>query len=90
MRTEEHTGREWIAVARCTVARLMRRIGLKDVVRGKVVKTTIGDKAAPCPLDRVNRQFWAPVPNIHLALVALGCAIVCLNQIRRLFLDVLY
>ena len=56
--------REGIAVARCTVARLMRRMGLKGVVRGKVVKTTTGDKATPCPLDRVNRQFRAPAPNL--------------------------
>ena len=56
-------GREGIAVARCTVARLMRRMGLQGVVRGKPVKTTISDKAAPCPADRVNRQFQAPRPN---------------------------
>ena len=55
--------REGIDVARCTVARLMRSMGLKGVVRGKPVKTTISDKATPCPLDRVNRQFQAPQPN---------------------------
>ena len=55
--------REGIDVARCTVARLMRSMGLKGVVRGKPVKTTISDKAVPCPLDRVNRQFQAPRPN---------------------------
>lgn len=49
--------REGTAVARCTVERLMRRLGLRGVMRGKVVKTTIGDARAPCPLDRVNRQF---------------------------------
>ena len=56
-------GREGIAVARCTVARLMRTMGLQGAVRGKPVRTTISDKAAPCPLDRVNRQFQAPRPN---------------------------
>ena len=56
--------REGIAVARCTVARLMRRMGLKGVVRSKAVKTTIGNKATPFPLDRVNRQFRAPAPNL--------------------------
>ncbi|MEF2546388.1 IS3 family transposase [Aurantimonas sp. E1-2-R+4] len=56
--------REGIDVARCTVARLMRQIGLKGVIRGKPVKTTISDKATPCPLDRVNRQFKAPRPNM--------------------------
>ncbi|MFV0625413.1 IS3 family transposase [Sphingomonas sp. ac-8] len=55
--------REGFDVARCTVARLMRAMGLKGVVRGKPVKTTISDKAAPCPLDRVNRQFQALRPN---------------------------
>jgi putative transposase len=56
--------REGIAVARCTVARLMRAMGLQGAVRGKPVRTTISDKAAPCPLDRVNRQFQAPRPNV--------------------------
>jgi putative transposase len=56
--------REGIAVARCTVARLMRAMGLRGVVRGKAVRTTVGDKAAPCPLDRVNRDFKAPRPNV--------------------------
>jgi transposase InsO family protein len=55
--------REGIAVARCTVARLMRTMGLAGVVRGKRVRTTIHDPAAACPLDRVNRQFQAPRPN---------------------------
>jgi putative transposase len=55
--------REGIAVARCTVARLMRAMGLQGVVRGKTVRTTISNAAAPCPLDRVNRQFKAPRPN---------------------------
>jgi transposase InsO family protein len=55
--------REGVAVARCTVARLMRAMGLHGVIRGKPVRTTIQDKAAPCPLDRVNRQFKAPAPN---------------------------
>ena len=56
-------GREGIAVARCTVARLMRTMGLQGVVRGKTVRTTISNAAAPCPLDRVNRQFRAPRPD---------------------------
>ena len=56
--------REGIPVARCTVARLMRGMGLAGVIRGKPVKTTVGDKAAPCPLDHVNRQFRVPAPNM--------------------------
>ncbi len=55
--------REGIDVARCTVGRLMRRMGLKGVARGKTVRTTVSDRAAPCPADRVNRQFQAPRPN---------------------------
>ena len=55
--------REGIFVARCTVERLMRRLGLQGVRRGKVVRTTFGDPAAQCPLDRVNRQFKADRPN---------------------------
>ena len=49
--------REGHDVARCTVARLMRTMGLQGVIRGKPVRTTISDKATPCPLDHVNRQF---------------------------------
>ncbi len=55
--------REGIVTARCTVARLMRRMGLAGVMRGRDVHTTIPDPAAACPLDRVNRQFKAPRPN---------------------------
>ena len=49
--------------ARCTVARLIREMGLASVTRGKPVRATISDKAAPCPLDHVNRRFYAPAPN---------------------------
>lgn len=57
-------GREGVAVARCTVERLMRQMGLRGVVRGKEVRTTVADKAMPCPTDKVNRQFRAPQPNM--------------------------
>ena len=56
--------REGVQVARCTVARLMRDMGLAGVIRGKPVRTTVSDKAASCPLDRVNRQFRVPAPNM--------------------------
>ena len=56
--------REGLDIARCTVARLMKDLGLEGVVRGKKPKTTIPDKALPCPLDKVNRQFHAPAPNV--------------------------
>ena len=55
--------RQGEAVARCTVERLMRRLGLRGVKRGKVVRTTISDKKVLCPLDKVNRQFKAQRPN---------------------------
>jgi hypothetical protein len=41
----------------------MWQMGLKGVVRGKSIRTTVSDAAAPCPRDRVNRQFKAPQPN---------------------------
>ncbi|NJO36615.1 MAG: IS3 family transposase [Rhizobiales bacterium] len=55
--------REGFGVARCTVERLMADLGLQGVIRGKPVRTTVQDKAAPCPLDHVNRVFHAPAPN---------------------------
>lgn len=55
--------RDCVEVARCTVERLMCRLGLRGVVRGKAARTTYSDKAQPCPLDRVNRQFHAARPN---------------------------
>jgi transposase InsO family protein len=55
--------REGISVARCTVERLMKQLGLEGARRGKVVRTTVPDKGTPCPLDRVNRQFKAERPN---------------------------
>jgi transposase InsO family protein len=56
--------REGFDIARCTVDRLMRGMGLRGVTRGKPVRTTVSDKAAPCPLDHVKRQFRAPRPNV--------------------------
>jgi putative transposase len=56
-------GRQGVTVARCTVERLMRRLRLRGVVRGKSVRTTVPDAKAPCPADHVNRQFRATRPN---------------------------
>ncbi len=56
--------REGFDVARCTVTRLMRAMGLAGVIRGKPVRTTISDRSAPCPRDHVNRQFRAPAPDM--------------------------
>jgi putative transposase len=55
--------REGFDLARCTVARLMKRLGLRGVIRGKSVRTTVSDANAPCPLDHVRRQFKADRPN---------------------------
>jgi putative transposase len=56
--------REGKDVARCTVARLMKAMGLQGVIRGKPIRTTLQDRAVPCPLDRVNREFKARAPNV--------------------------
>ena len=50
-------------IARCTVERLMKVMGLQGVVRGKKVVTTNPDTAQPCPDDKVNRAFVADMPN---------------------------
>mgnify|MGYP001806756377 CR=1 FL=1 len=55
--------RDGDVIARCTVARLMKSMGLKGVIRGRPVKTTIQDKKQRCPFDRVNREFKADRPN---------------------------
>jgi len=49
--------------ARCTVARLMRDMGLQGAVRGRKFKTTIPDGAAARPADLVDRDFTATRPN---------------------------
>ena len=56
-------GREGFVVARCTVERLMRSLGLQGVVRGRRCRTTIPEESTALPLDRVNRQFAATRPN---------------------------
>ncbi len=56
--------RDGFEVARCTVSRLMKAMGLRGVVRGNPHRTTFSDKAAPCPLDRVNRNFKGPEANV--------------------------
>src|ERR1700712_5862896 len=55
--------RDGVKLARCTVARLMKVMGLEGVRRGRRIKTTQRDDALPCPLDRVKRQFRADRPN---------------------------
>jgi putative transposase len=55
--------RQGFVVARCTVERLMRRAGLRGVVRGKTWKTTFPDLTSPRPFDLVDRNFTVSAPN---------------------------
>jgi transposase InsO family protein len=55
--------REGFSVARCTVARLMKNMGIEGVRRGRNVKTTVSVAGEPCPLDLLDRQFVAERPN---------------------------
>ena len=55
--------REGFTVARCTVERLMRSMGLQGAVRGKVKRTTIPSKENRDPFDLVKRNFTATRPN---------------------------
>jgi transposase InsO family protein len=62
-KTWKEMKRQGIEVARCTVERLMREMGLRGVVRGKTFKTTIGDETQERPADLVDRNFHATRPN---------------------------
>ena len=55
--------REGIVVARCTVARLTRALGVRGVLRDRRVKTAIPVAKLPCPGGRVNRVFRTTRPN---------------------------
>jgi len=55
--------REYFEIARCTVERLMKRLGIQGVVRGATCWTTISDDALARPADLVERQFTAMRPN---------------------------
>ncbi|MCK9553965.1 IS3 family transposase [Aquamicrobium sp.] len=55
--------REGVVIAKCTVERLMAAMGLAGVRRGKKAITTVSDPKAPCPLDKVNREFRVSRPN---------------------------
>ena len=56
--------REGVEVARCTVERLMRGMGLRGAVRGRAYKvTTVADESALHPQDLVKREFVASKPN---------------------------
>ena len=55
--------KEFVIVARCTVERLMKRLGIVGVRRGKRCITTVPDESATKPLDLVQRVFSAERPN---------------------------
>lgn len=55
--------REGKPIARCTVERLMRDMGIEGVRRGKRVRTTVPDPSKPCPRDLARRAFHADRPN---------------------------
>ena len=55
--------REGIVVARCTVEQLMRRLGLRGVIRGKVVRTTVSDAKAACPPGASTGNLGLIVPT---------------------------
>jgi transposase InsO family protein len=55
--------REGIKIARCTVERIMHRLGIQGVVRGKVKKTTVPGSVDTSPLDLVKREFNVDCPN---------------------------
>jgi putative transposase len=55
--------RQGIQVGRCRVERLMRRMGLAGVVRGKAVRTTVRSEDGVRAADLVKRQFTAGAPN---------------------------
>ena len=55
--------REGVVIAKCTVERIMAAMGLAGVRRGKKTTTTVSDPKAPCPLDKVNREFRVSRPN---------------------------
>jgi len=67
----------------------MKDIGTEGVIRGKRSRTTIPDKALPCPLDRVNRQFHAPAPNVlwvsDFTYVATWQGFVCVAFVIEVF-----
>ncbi|RJG09011.1 IS3 family transposase [Pseudomonas cavernicola] len=63
MKVWKQLRRERVDVARCTVERLMRQVGLQGIRRGQVVRTTVSGDQTVCPLDRVQRQFHADRPN---------------------------
>src|SRR3546814_15502946 len=79
--------REGATVAKCTIERLMRAMGLAGVRRGKTCVTTVSNPKAPCPLDKVNREFRVSRPNalwvVDFTYVHSWAGFVQGNQIGR-------
>lgn len=68
--------REGFNIARCTVERLMSDLDLQGVIRGKPVKTTVSDRAAPCVLDQVrhpNRTDCLEPAGVSVGMDVLAC-----------------
>lgn len=82
-------GREGRPAARCTVERLMREHGLRGVVRGKKVRTTVADPAHERAGDRVNRNFTAERPNrtwvADFTHVAAWCGVIYVAFVLDVF-----
>lgn len=76
--------REGFEVAQCMVERLMSDLGLQGIIRGKPIRTNDQDKAAPCPLDHVNRVIHAPAPNWLWGLGLYRCLDLVGLRLRRL------
>lgn len=78
-----------VTVARCTVERLMRRQGLRGVVRGKVVRTTVSDNKVPCLLEyqflRLSSRALSARCDCHGAAAKLGYDWVVEFDIKGLF-----
>jgi putative transposase len=81
--------REGVPVARCTVERLMRALGLAGAVRGKTRRTTLADRTVERPADLLERDFTAPAPNrrwvADLTYVATWAGFVYVAFIADLF-----
>src|SRR3546814_4888244 len=73
--------REGATVAKCTIERLMRAMGLAGVRRGKTCVTTVSNPKAPCPLDKVNREFRSEEHTSELqSLMRISYAVFCLKK----------
>ena len=78
--------REGIAVARCSVERLMAELGLTGAMRGTAKKTTVADPTAARPVDLVGRRFGPPTPNrlwVADLTYVLSWSGVCLRRVRH-------